>query len=357
MRVGVIRETVDSRNELRSSLTPIIARPLLMRIGVLLCTLMFAICSGWPAPTIAQESSRTSATLPAGNQTIRIRFGGKNREYIIHVPSGASAPLPLLLAFHGGGGEAEGFQKYAGLDAVADREKFIVVYPYGTGVFLRRLLTWNAGDCCAQAMNNKVDDVGFAMAVIDDVIRKTRIDTKRIYATGHSNGAMMAYRLAAERAERIAAIAPVSGAYNLEKFAPSQPVAVLDIHSVDDPRALYNGGMGPAFPGTNSTSSHRAVMDGIHRWTRNNKCSGDSTVTETRTGKSGTSNAGQTATLMVWKGCAAGGEVAHWKLTGVGHGWPGDEGAAKRERIIGPQTTLVLAAEEVWKFVSKVKRP
>ena len=263
----------------------------------------------------------------------------------------------MLLAFHGGGGEAEGFQKSAGLDAVADREKFLVVYPYGSGRFPRRLLTWNAGECCAYAMKNNVDDVGFAIAVVDDVIRRTRVDTKRIYATGHSNGAMMSYRLGAERADRIAAIVPVSGAYNLEKFAPSQPVAVLDMHSVDDPRAVYDGGMGPPFAGGQEQSSHRSVMVGIHRWTVNNKCKGDSTVVETRTGKAGTENAGQTATLLVWKGCPAGGEVAQWKLTGVGHGWPGDVGAAKRERLIGPQTTLVSAAEEVWKFVSKVKRP
>lgn len=336
--------------------------PLSRRLGALLkyarrcIALWMTVAIASPSLAGTQEISKSTPVLSAGNHTVRIRFGGKNREYIVHVPGGAPTALPLLLAFHGGGGEAEGFQKYAGLDAVSDREKFLVVYPYGTGVLPRRLLTWNAGECCAQAMNNKVDDVGFAMAVIDDVIRQTPVDTKRIYATGHSNGAMMAYRLAAEHAERIAAIAPVSGAYNLEKFAPSRPVAVLDMHSVDDPRALYNGGMGPAFPGTNSTSSHRAVMDGIHRWTRNNKCTGDSTVAETRTGKAGSVNVGQTATLLVWKGCPPGGEVAHWKLTGVGHGWPGDEGAAKRERIIGPQTTLVIAAEEVWKFVSKVKR-
>lgn len=304
-----------------------------------------------------QNAVKAASSLSAGNHTFKIQFGGRSREYIVHVPPGASTALPLLLAFHGGGGEAAGFQKYAGLDAVSDREKFLVVYPYGSGVFPRRLLTWNAGECCSYAMKNNIDDVGFAMAVLDDVIRRTGVDTKRIYATGHSNGAMMSYRLAAEHAERIAAIAPVSGAYNLQKFAPSQPVAVLDIHSVDDPRAVYNGGMGPAFPGTQEKSSHRPVMDGIHRWTVNNKCKGDSTVAETRKGKPGTENGSQTATLLVWKGCATGGDVAHWKLTGVGHGWPGDDGAVLRERIIGPQTTLVLAAEEVWKFVSKVKRP
>jgi poly(3-hydroxybutyrate) depolymerase len=73
---------------------------------------------------------------------------------------------------------------------------------------------------------------------------------------------MMADRLAAERANRIAAIVPVAGAVDHERFAPSRRVAVLHIHSVDDPRALYEGGLGPPSPGTDVRSSHRPVMDG-----------------------------------------------------------------------------------------------
>ncbi|PYM23809.1 MAG: hypothetical protein DMD78_10935 [Candidatus Rokuibacteriota bacterium] len=75
------------------------------------------------------------------------------RTYIVHVPrdAAARAPLPVVVAFHGGGGNATGFAKYAGLDRVADREGFVVVYPDGTGRLGRRLLTWNAGDCCGQA--------------------------------------------------------------------------------------------------------------------------------------------------------------------------------------------------------------
>jgi polyhydroxybutyrate depolymerase len=313
---------------------------------------------GEPVMGQAPPAARApAARLAAGDHTFRLQHGGRNREYIVHMPRGADAQkaMPILLAFHGGGGEAEQYKQSAGLDAVSEREKFVVVYPYGVGALPRRLLTWNAGECCGAAMNRNADDVGFAIAVLDDVIRRTSIDQTRVYATGHSNGGMMAYRLAAERADRIVAIAPVAGAYNLGTFAPARPVAVLDIHSVSDPRALYNGGMGPPFPGTTVRSSHRPVMEGIGRWTRYNKC-GDSTITETRTGQAGTNNAGQTAMLITWRRCASGGDVAHWKLSGVGHGWPGDSSAAARERIIGKPTSLISAAEEVWKFVSKVKR-
>lgn len=316
-------------------------------------TAAFAQTSAKPGTT---DPARSTVSLSPGNHTFSLRVGGRNREYIVHVPAGASGNLPLLLAFHGGGGDAVQFQNSSGIDVVADREKFLVVYPFGTGVFPRRLLTWNAGECCAYAMEKQVDDVAFAVAVIDDIMKRARVDSARVYATGHSNGAMMAYWLAGERADRIVAIAPVAGSYNLEKFAPSRPVAVLDIHSVDDPRALYNGGLGEPFPGTQKKSSHRPVTATLQRWRGNNKCSTDSAVVETRSGKAGTPNAGQTATLIAWKGCAPGGEVAHWKLTGVGHGWPGDGTAGRRERIIGSSTTLVIAAEEVWKFVSKVKR-
>jgi polyhydroxybutyrate depolymerase len=297
------------------------------------------------------------AGLPPGNHTFSLRHGGRSRAYIVHVPPAArdGRALPLLLAFHGGGGEAAGFQAYAGLDAVADREGFVVVYPYGTGVLPRRLLTWNAGECCGFAMNQNVDDVGFAIAVLDDVAKRTPIDSSRTWATGHSNGAMMAYRLAAARADRIAAIVPVAGAYDLATFNPSRPVAVLDIHSVDDPRALYNGGLGPPFPGTDVRSSHRPVMDGLERWRVRNGCSAATHVAESRTGTSA-EGARQAATRIAWDGCVPGAPVEHWKLTGVGHGWPGNVRGELRESLIGPSTTVISAAEEVWKFVSRVRR-
>jgi polyhydroxybutyrate depolymerase len=241
------------------------------------------------------------------------------------------------------------FKGYAGLDAVADREGVIVVYPFGTGVLPRRLLTWNAGDCCGYAMNQRVDDVGFAVATLEDLARRTSIDPDRVYATGHSNGAMMAYRLAAERADRVAAIAPVAGALNVDDFSPARPVAVLHIHSVDDPRALYGGGLGPPFPGTNVRSSHRPVTDGLESWRRRNGCSESTRVVETRSGTA-TAGAKQSAALVAWDGCAAGASVMHWKLAGVGHGWPGSRVPELREEIAGPSTRLVDAADEIRTF-------
>lgn len=290
------------------------------------------------------------AHLPSGDHVVQLRHGGRERSYILHVPARAGRPWPVIVAFHGGGGDAAGFVAYAGLDAIADREGFVVVYPNGTGALRNRLLTWNAGDCCGHARNSGVDDVGFAVAVLDDVERRLPIDRARTFAVGHSNGAMMSYRLAAEHADRIAGVVAVGGAYNLPRLGASQPVAILHIHSVDDPRALYGGGLGPPFPGTKVRSSHRSVMEGLERWRKHNGCGVVTRNAETR--RAG----GHTATLVVWDGCPAAAPVRHWMLTGAGHGWPGAAVPAARESLIGPETGVIDAAEEAWRFLRNVRR-
>jgi polyhydroxybutyrate depolymerase len=273
------------------------------------------------------------------------------------MPPRPAGPLPLLLAFHGGGGNAGQFQATAGLDRVADSAGFVVVYPNGTGPLRRRLLTWNAGPaCCGYAQANALDDVGFVAAVIEDVARRTAVDRSRVYVTGHSNGGMMAHRVAAERADLVAAAASVAGSLNLERITPSRPVAVLQIHSVDDPRALYDGGLGPPFPGTDNRVQHGSVQAGLDRWIAANGCSTVLDTVDIRSDLGGAQAVEQTATLLIWRGCRGGTEVGHWRLTGAGHGWPGDAASAGGEALVGPQARVVNAADEVWHFVSRFRR-
>jgi len=75
------------------------------------------------------------------------------------------------------------------MDPVADVERFLAVYPDGTGRMSDRLLTWNAGTCCAYSVVNRVDDVGFTLALLSDLEARQPFDRRRVYATGLSNGA------------------------------------------------------------------------------------------------------------------------------------------------------------------------
>ncbi len=311
------------------------------------------------ASVVASCAARQVATSPAiagaGDHVYQFRHDGRVRRYIVHVPPGGTTdPRPVMLALHGGGGTAAQFKDEAGLDAVADRYGFLAVYPDGTGPLRDRLHTWNAGpDCCGYAREHDVDDVGFLVALLGDLGSHLTIDRHRVYATGHSNGAMMAYRLGAERADVVAAIVPVSGAMMVDRFAPSRPVAVLDIHSVDDPRALYDGGLGPPFPGTDSRVTHRAVMAGLDAWRRANGCAATPVAGAPIAGRG--TNRGQTATMLDWTGCAPGGTVRHLRLTGVGHGWPGAPVRPALRRLIGPGTTLIEASDSAWAFASRFR--
>lgn len=299
-----------------------------------------------------------AAAGQGSNLERQLEWGGRTRRAIVHVPAAAAqaGPRPLLLAYHGGGGDPAGFQAYAGLDAVADREGFFVVYPAGTGRFGRRLLTWNAGACCGYARDQNVDDVGFSLALLDQLEGELPVDASRVYATGHSNGAMMAYRLAAQASERVAAIAAVAGATPLEGFAPSQPVAVLHIHSVDDPRALYAGGLGPPFPLTRIRSLHESVDAQLARWASRDGCASEPHVIDRRVAPEGRRDAGHTATRLSFAPCASGMQVVLLRLTGAGHGWPGGH-VQLPERLVGPETRVIDAAHEIWAFLSRFSRP
>jgi polyhydroxybutyrate depolymerase len=173
---------------------------------------------------------------------------GFMRTFRVHLPSGyyeATNNLPLVLALHGGGGSAEQFEAQSELNEKSDTENFIVVYPEGRENPNLPIKTWNAGKCCGQnASTRNTDDVGFIAKLIDHMVSEYKTDSKKVYATGHSNGAMMCYRLADEIASRLAAIAPNAGNFQIKSpYSPSRNVPVLHIASVLDDNVIYSGGM------------------------------------------------------------------------------------------------------------------
>jgi len=192
------------------------------------------------------DPNPTPITAP-GDYRFSFAYDGMKREYLVHVPKSYDGqPTAMLLALHGGGGDAD-FQaddsKYK-LISKSEKAGFIAIFPNGYGRLPGGIFaTWNAGTCCGAAQKNKVDDVGFIREVIHRMERQARIDPKRIFAAGMSNGAMMSWRLACEAPE-IRAIAPVEGTDNTTTCNPDHPVPVIEFHAADDPNVPFNGGVG-----------------------------------------------------------------------------------------------------------------
>lgn len=289
------------------------------------------------------------ASLGAGDHSLSLMVAGTTRRFLVHVPPGAPTARAVVMAFHGGGGNAAQYKSLTAFDAHADRYGYVVVYPDGTGTGAN---SWNAGGCCSTALATNALDVAFGRAIVGDLLSRGVLDPARLYVTGHSNGAMMAHRFAAEASDLVAAAAPYAGApyFSASTFAPAQPVPILHIHSVDDPLALFEGGV--SGEGTLKTP----VLTQLGFWALRNGCGGPVTEADSIVGAAGSGNAGQTAAWVRWSGCGATTPVVLRRLTGVGHAWPGITMTPTLIAQLGPGTTLIDIESEIWDFVSRFSR-
>ncbi len=225
--------------------------------------------TGQAAATDADPSS--PAPLTPGTFDRRFPFQGRERSYLIHIPPGidTSAPIPLVLVFHGGLGNARNALRMTGFNRAAGEAGLLVVYPNGSGKRPDILLTWNGGGCCGYAAELQVDDVGFVRALIAALDSDFNLDRKRIYATGMSNGTIMSYRLACHAADLFAAIGPVAATQNFDACQPSEPVSIIHFHGTADRHAPDQGGMGPdPLAGVAFTS----VEETIAFWVKRDAC-------------------------------------------------------------------------------------
>ncbi|HVU87259.1 MAG TPA: PHB depolymerase family esterase [Pirellulales bacterium] len=286
----------------------------------------------------------SSLSLTPGDHRRTIAIGGRERSYLLHVPPSYedTQRLPVVLAFHGGATDASYMVRFCGLNETADEHGFLVAYPNGTGE-LPKLLSWNAGNCCGHARRNNVDDVEFVRAVLDELAHTGAIDERRIFATGMSNGAMMAYRLAAEMSDRVAAIAPVAGTMELDIAEPSRPVSVIHFHGTADEFVPFAGGRG-----VRSLTQHAfsSVEITIRRWVEINGCRAEPTVTDLP-------NVGADGLPIVRQEYAAGpsgAEVVLYVVEGGGHTWPG---RVPRLAALGPSTQSISANDLMWEFFTR----
>jgi polyhydroxybutyrate depolymerase len=287
-----------------------------------------------------------AAALEPGDHSRSLDVGGGERSYLVHVPPqyDPASPMPVVLAFHGGGANAENMVAFSGLDGKADQAGFIVVYPEGSGR-LPRMLTFNAGNCCGHAAARSIDDVAFTRLVLEDLERIANVDRRRVFATGMSNGAMMCYRLASELSDRIAAIAPVAGPMGTKDCRPGQAVSVMHFHGDADEFAPFKGGRGRGPSGTDFFS----VQHSIDAWVAANGCrpTPQTTPLPDRAGD------GTTAKAICYGSGRDNAEVVLVVIEGGGHTWPGRE---PRMRALGTSTRDISANDRRWEFFQKHPR-
>ncbi len=310
-------------------------------VGWAIATIAF----GTAIPPLAAKSSRPPIPIAAGTHRVLIdqRVSGVRRSYYIHVPAGhdGTTPLPVVVALHGAFSTARKFERESGFSRLADREGFLVVYPQGIGLgdLFRH---WNSGHCCGKARTLNLDDVGFALAAVDDVARRNPVDRSRLYVVGHSNGGMLAYRIAAERPEVVAAVAvasatiggiPGDGEPEWSVPRPSRPVPVLAFHGRSDENVPYDGGRASQSRGKSSTVS---VARSVGQWVEADGCDKTPRVAMTQGGR---------VERRSWSGCGEGAEVVLYSLVGWGHDWP------KGDPFPGFD-----AAEIIWKFFQSHRR-
>jgi polyhydroxybutyrate depolymerase len=280
---------------------------------------------------------------PGKTITRSIKVGILDRRSLIYIPRGYDPArlTPVVVVFHGGGGNPETMVNFCGLNDKANEAGFIVVYPYGTGRLPDRLLSFNGGNCCSYAMENNIDDVGFTRALLDDLSSVANVDANRVYATGMSNGGIMAYRVASELADRFAAIAPVGGPMGTEACTPSRPVSVMHFHGTADAQAPFNGGQGRGNPLTNVRPVFLSVQHSLEQWIKANGCAQAPEVVQLPD----IADDGMTVTRKTWGGGKDGTEVVLIEITGGGHTWPGRKPTLQ---LLGPSTMDISANDLMW---------
>lgn len=286
------------------------------------------------------SAQRYTGTHPKSgkSQVYNTTVDSFERKFIVHLPTdyNPKETYPLLLCFHGNGGTGKLGEK-AGFSDIADREGFIVVYPYG----IRK--TWNL----LKSNKRRPDDVKFVKLLVKYLISEYAVDESRVYAMGHSVGGFFSISLAVKGSKIFAAVASVSGGMYKElrtKFSPSEPVSILLMHGTKD----------NTVPFTSSPGDKQWIMEILELvdlWVKHNGCNRVPSIEKLP------DIAGDDGTTVIKTTYSKGKqdtEVVLYTINGGKHRLP-----SRYKEIISYQPGHcrdIDAAEEIWKFFSHQKK-
>jgi polyhydroxybutyrate depolymerase len=304
----------------------------LKRLGLVLLAVAALLAGCQPHP------ASKAAGLVVGSSEHTISSGGLQRTFRVYRPAGLpDRPVPLVVVLHGALGTGSQAESSYGWDGQADRDHFVVAYPDG----YKR--SWAASaDCCGPPAASHVDDVAFITTLVSTIGGLVPIDRTRVYATGISNGGILAYRLACET-KVFAAIGPDSATMLAPCPSPA-PISLIHVHGTEDHTIPYGGGPGKRDNG--GQGSNPVNINGppiptvVATWRATDHC-----------GQPTTSTAGVVTTSVAT--CPGGRGVELITISGAGHQWPGQPGpgsAAARALGLDPPSTALDATDTIWQF-------
>jgi polyhydroxybutyrate depolymerase len=213
-----------------------------------------------PSSKVRQPSQQTAKSISSRMRAdaLSLEIGNLVRQYNLYVPSflDPKQPIPLLIVFHGAGGNGRGMERTTKFSQIAEQAHFIVAYPDSFGH------RWNS----FQKERGLANDVEFVSALIDHLDQQYPLDRRRIYVAGFSSGGVFSQRIACALSSKIAASAAVGSTMAdelLQICKPTRPVPMLLVNGDSDPKVPY----GPFRPGWLS------VPDTAKFWSKQNRCS------------------------------------------------------------------------------------
>ena len=231
------------------------------------------------------------------SQWFNIEHQNINRSYYVSYPDNSDESIPLIINMHGYGGNASQQQYYAEMDEYAHNQNMAVVYPQGLNNSWNVFTYWDS---------NSYDDVGFINLMIDEISNNFNLDLDRVYACGMSNGGYMAYRLACDLSDKIAAFGSVTGNFMLDNqfndcLDQEREIPIIHFHGTADPVVNYYP---PSFDGSLTAS------ESINFWSDYNNLS-------TETVESINSN----VQIYNYSKDSSSVKFIHYKVNGGGHVW------------------------------------
>ena len=262
----------------------------------------------------------TAGLRPSSPYDVSISSGGRTREAIVDLPAtyDGTTPAPLVLNFHGAATTADMHRGYTDMHIAANARGWVSVHPQGTN------RTWDYLSDSA--------DIRFATELLDELEQVLCLDTRRVYATGLSNGGYFSYQLACDLGPRITAIAAVAGGDATLGCNPGVVVPLLHIHGTADLIVPYAGNL-----------VLRSARQSVSGWAdKVNAC---------RDAPTPGFSAGDVS-CEVWS-CSPTDEAALCTVDGGGHTWPG----AYPIPTLGPTNDDIDATASILDFFARWARP